>query len=200
MLRKLLTWASFVWLLMGPASAHSPLESGVIDAGDEDRTLVHVEEVDASIDVVWDHYTKADKVSRWMAPIAQVDLRAGGSILTHYNPCSAIGDEGTITLKILAYVPETLIILQSDLESQRDASWMNETVYQSRERLYNLVEFETLENGHTQITSWGLGYGQGEEWATMIAFFERGNSWSYQQLRKALDGDDVRPACEKGRD
>lgn len=184
-------------LLGASANAQTPPTDGVIDAGSEDRILVHFEEFDASVGELWSLYTKSEDVARWMAPVAQVDLRAGGSIRTHYDPCSNIGDAGTITLNILAYVPEKRLFLQADLKPQREASWMNPVVYENRDRLYNLIEFEALEGGRTRIVSWGLGYGQSEEWATMISFFEQGNAYSYGQLRSALAGEDVWPTCDK---
>ena len=196
MLKKLLATVTVLWGLASPAFAHSPPESGVIDSRNEDRVLVQVEEFDIPVGELWSFYTKSDQVVRWMAPVAQVELSAGGSIRTNYNPCAKVGDKGTIDLKIVAYVPERRLILQSDLEPQREATWMNETVYANRDRLFNLIEFEELENGRSRIVSWGLGYGQGEEWATMISFFEQGNAFSYGQLRKAIAGEDVWPACE----
>jgi uncharacterized protein YndB with AHSA1/START domain len=195
MINKLLALValSSVWTL--PALAQSPVSSGIIDSGSDDRTLVHVEEFDVPVRELWSLYTISDQVARWMAPVAQVDLRAGGVIRTNYDPCATIGDEGTIDLKIVAYVPERRLILQSDLGPQREAAWMNETIYANRDRLFNLIEFEPLENGRSRIVSWGLGYGQSEDWATMIAFFERGNAWSYGQLRKALAGEKAWPVC-----
>ena len=196
MIKKLLaiTALAGVWAL--PTHAQSPMSGSVIDAGSDDRTLVHVEEFDVPVSELWALYTQGEEVERWMAPVAQVDLRSGGSIRTNYNACATIGDEGTITLDILAYVPERLLLLHSDLEPQREAAWMNETIFANRERLYNLIEFEELEAERSRIVSWGLGYGQSEEWATMVAFFERGNAFSYGQLRKALAGETVWPLCK----
>ena len=199
MIRKLLAAAMLFGVSALPANAQAPRSSGVIDAGSEDRTLVHVEEFDVPLSDLWDFYTKSDQVARWMAPVAQVDLRSGGSIRTNYNPCAEIGEEGTIDLNIVAYVPRRLLILQSDLKPQREAAWMNETIYANRDRLFNLIEFEELENGRSRIVSWGLGYGQSEDWATMISFFERGNAFSYGQLRKAIAEGNAWSACANDR-
>lgn len=193
--KKLLTATAFFGVFASPLLANSPPTSGVIDAERGDRTLVHVEEFDIPLGKLWNFYIKSDQVALWMAPVAQVDLRAGGAIRTNYNPCATIGEEGTIELKIVAYVPHRFLILQSDLEPQREAAWMNETIYANRDRLFNLIEFKELENGRSQIVSWGLGYGQGDDWATMISFFERGNAWSYEQLRKAIVGEAPVQVC-----
>lgn len=61
----------------------------------------------------------------------------------------------------------------------------------------NLIEFEPVDDNRTRITSWGLGYGAGDAWDQMIGFFIAGNEWSYNQLGRALAGENIRPACER---
>ncbi|MCJ7422205.1 SRPBCC family protein [Sphingomicrobium astaxanthinifaciens] len=155
----------------------------------------HEVELDVGVEDAWAYFTEADKVGAWMAPVAAVDLRPGGSIRTHYDPCARIGDPGTITLRIVNYVPRRMLTLQSDLDVAREADWMNDTVYSARGNLFNLIEFHPEASGRTRLVSWGLGYGSGPAWDAMKAFFIDGNTWSYGQLRKAISGQTVWPAC-----
>lgn len=179
-----------------PGFANTSDEQSVIHVSDDERVLVHREEFDSPLAEIWRHYTDAQYVSRWMAPVAQVDLRTGGSIRTNYDPCATIGGEGTIDLSIVTFVPERFLLLQADLEPQENAAWMNPAIFERREHLFNLVEFEAIGENRSRIISWGLGYGQGKEWDTMIGFFNQGNAWSYGQLRKAIAGETVYPACQ----
>lgn len=151
--------------------------------------------IDASVSETWAYFTDEEYISRWMAPVAAADLRTGGSIRTNYNSCASIGDEGTIDLQIRNFIPESLLTLQSSLESARDAEWMNDAIYEQRDHLYNVIQFEPLSEDQTRITSWGLGYRQDQEWETMLGFFIAGNEWSYQQLQKAVRGEQVWPPC-----
>jgi len=53
--------------------------------------LVHVVEIAAPREEVWEAYTTGAGWQRWAAPVAEVDLRVGGSIRTHYDPTAEIG-------------------------------------------------------------------------------------------------------------
>mgnify|MGYP000176853787 CR=1 FL=1 len=130
-----------------------------------------------------------------MAPVGHVDLRSGGTIRTNYDPCAAEGDDGWITNRIVNFVPGRFITLQANLEPQREAEWMNETIYARRDSLYSVIEFEEVSESRTRITIWGLGYGDGLEWQTMLGFFTAGNEWTFGQLRKAVAGEQAYPPC-----
>ena len=72
---------------------------------------------------------------------------------------------------------------------------MNEAIYARRDDLYNVIEFEAVSENQTRITSWGLGYRQDPEWMEMLNFFIAGNTWSFQQLQRAVAGEQVWPEC-----
>ena len=149
----------------------------------------------ADLATAWAHFTDEATITGWMAPVASVDLRSGGSIRTSYDPCASIGDPGTIRLNIVNFVPERLLTLQAELPGDARPEWMSEEAFAVRDRLFNIVEFEAVDAGRTRVTSWGLGYGAGPEWDQMIQFFIRGNEWSFGQLEKALAGERVTPVC-----
>lgn len=152
--------------------------------------------VDTGLATAWDLFTDKSAIERWMAPVAKVDLSNAGRIRTHYDACAAVGDPGTIELRIINLIPRKMLTLQAVLPDDPRPEWMNETVFAARDRLTNVVEFEPLSDGRTRITSWGLGYGDGPEWDQMIDFFTRGNAWSFAQLQKAVGGERVTPTCE----
>lgn len=168
--------------------------------GDDEQALRQTVVFDAPIEEVWSRFTTADGVASWMAPVAEVDLRSGGAIRTSYDPCGTLDGDGTITLSIVNYVPNTLLILKTDLSNADEAAWMNDAIRERAPNMANVIEFESLEDGRTQITSWGLGYGTGENWEQMIGFFTAGNEWSFGQLRRALAGETVNPVCEAASD
>ncbi|MGB3723466.1 MAG: SRPBCC domain-containing protein [Pacificimonas sp.] len=196
-----LTGALFATSAVGsakPAGEHAAsgvLVSETIHMADGEVALKQSVIVDADLEQTWALFTEASQVKRWIAPVAEVDLRTGGTIRTHYDSCASIGDPGTIELTIVNYIPQHLLTLQSNLESARDAAWMNDSIYSRRDDLYNVIEFEPLDGGRTRIVSWGLGYGDGPEWQTMFDFFVKGNEWTYGQLKKAVAGEEVWPDC-----
>ena len=173
------------------------LETEMIAVAEGEQALMQSLEIDAPISQVWAMFTTREGVSSWMAPIAQVDLHAGGTIRTNYDVCAAIGDAGTLTLNVVNLVPERFLILRTDLNAARDAEWMTDAIMERAPLMTNLIEFEPLEGDRTRITSWGLGYGTGEDWDQMVGFFTAGNAWSFTQLRRALAGEEVYPECER---
>jgi uncharacterized protein YndB with AHSA1/START domain len=152
--------------------------------------------VDAGLEEAWAYFTDKEHIQRWMAPVAEADIKPGGAILTNYDACASVGDEGTIELNVLNFIPHELLTLQSSLESAKDASWMHDAIMAREDDLYNIIEFEAVTPERTRITSWGLGYRQDEDWQAMLGFFIAGNEWSYQQLQKAVAGEEIWPACE----
>lgn len=177
--------------------AMASAESVMIDTGPDERALKQTIIFEADIDTVWAMFTTSAGVSQWIAPVGEVDLRTGGAILTNYDACASIDDSRTITLAIVNFVPKKFLTLQSDLTNQREADWMSDEVYDRREQLYSMFEFLPLEDGRTQLVSWGLGYGKSEAWDEMIEFFTAGNEWTFDQLHKALAGEKTFDPCSE---
>lgn len=175
--------------------AAQEVQSERIAISEDEQALRQVLVLDAPVEQVWAHFTTTDGVTSWMAPVAEVDLRSGGTIRSSYDACAAIGDEGTITLQVVNFVPERMLLLRSDLSVAADAAWMTPAILERGLDMANLIEFEALDDGRTRITSWGLGYGTGEDWETMIGFFIAGNEWSFGQLGRALAGEQVFDGC-----
>jgi len=163
----------------------------------EQRILRHEVLLEVSLEEAWDYFTRADLVKTWMAPVADVDLRPGGVIKTNYNSCASLSDPGAIELKIVNFVPQRFLTLQSNLEVAKEADWMNETIYAQRNHLFNLIEFQSIGENRTRIVSWGLGYGTTDDWNAMVGFFDAGNKWSYDHLNRAIAGGTVWPPCNQ---
>ena len=89
-----------------------PIQSRIIKTESEDLILVQEVVVEASVQRLWAAYTTEEGWRAWAAPAVEIDLRAGGTIRTHYGPEASVGDPGTNTLHILNYVPERVLTLQ----------------------------------------------------------------------------------------
>jgi len=198
-LLALLSAASFIFptdaALTDPHSEQA-IASERIALNDGELILKQTVVVDVGVEKAWSFFTDSKQIRLWMTPVAEADIRPGGSIRTHYDACASVGDEGTIELEVVNFIPNRLLTLQSSLESARDASWMTEAIYERRDELYNVIQFEAVTHDRTRITSWGLGYRQDPEWQAMLGFFIAGNEWSYSQLQKAIRGEEVWPPCE----
>ena len=178
----------------GAAAAQPTIESELIAVSDGEQALRQSLIVDLPLSETWAMFTSEAGVSSWMAPVAQVDLRSGGAIRTNYDACAAIGDAGTITLEIVNILPERFLLLHTDL-SGNQSSWMNDAIRARGPDMTNLIEFEPVGEDRTRITSWGLGYGTGEDWEQVTRFFIAGNEWRFGQLLKAVAGEELYAEC-----
>ena len=68
--------------------------------------------VDAPREQVWMAFTTKQGQESWNVAHAEIDCRAGGKMLTHYDASGKIGDPNTIENNILAIDPGHMITIQ----------------------------------------------------------------------------------------
>src|SRR5438105_4536342 len=91
-----------------PISFGLLLALAVVRAGADTPNIepvVHAAVVDASDAAVWDAFCTGPGQESWDVAHAEVDLRVGGKMRTHYSKDGKIGDEGTIEQTILSFDP-----------------------------------------------------------------------------------------------
>lgn len=146
--------------------------------------LVLIQEftVNVPLDSVWNAYTTNKGMEGWAAAIAEVDLKVNGTIKTNYNKSGKIGDESTITLHVLNYVPKRLLTLQAELTAN-----FPDFMKEDEKDLYNVILFEELAPDKTRLTSYGIGYKNNEKYMSLMKFFIQGNEMSYANLISYLE-------------
>ncbi len=147
-------------------------------------TLVHETVIDAPVADVWNAFTDADEIESWMVPKADIDLRIGGLLRTTYNPDAALDGSEAIHQRILAFEPEKMIAFQ--VTKCPDGFEFAELVKDA----WEVISFEALGPARTKIRAAGVGYKSGGAWDQMRTFFDEGNAWTYEQLRKKFAIDD----------
>ena len=135
-------------------------------------------------DAVWQAFSTEQGLAEWVAPVVAIDLRAGGSLLTHYDTDAAIGDPGTITTGILNFLEGELITFKVELNENFSEQLQAEDV-----NLQEIVQIKSEGENLTRVVSSMVGWGSGPEWDAAYDFFVRGNEWTYRQLREALAPD-----------
>lgn len=148
------------------------------------RTLIEELVVEAPVSEVWDAYTTREGWTSWAAPKAEVDLRPGGTIRTHYAPGAEIGDPGTIVLHIVNYVPRRILTLRADPQE----NWP-EAMKRDADHLMNVIVFEPLSDSRTRLTSYGVGYGAAPEYDQLLGFFAEANKGLYGKLIEYVEAD-----------
>lgn len=138
--------------------------------------------VDAPVARVWAAYTTEAGYTAWAATKAEIELRAGGTIRSHYDSRAEIGDPGTITLHVLNVVPERVLTLQAEPSDR----WPD-AMQADAEHLMNVVLFDELGEDRTRIRSYGVGYGNRQAYEEMMAFFIEANEGLFAGLKAHLE-------------
>ena len=150
------------------------------DAGD--RVLVQEALLEASMDVVWRAYTTTEGYTAWAAPVAEIDLKIGGQMRTHYTPTAKIGADGTNTLTILNYVPQRVLTLRAE-----PAPTWPAYLRKDAERLSNVILFENLGENRTRVSSFGIGYRDTPEYEAVLGFFGKANVALLGHLKRYVE-------------
>ena len=147
-----------------------------------ERVLIEEILLEAPVADVWSAYTTNEGWTAWASPVAEVDLRNGGTIRTHYDKDAQIGSPGTNTLHIVNYVPERLLTLRADLQD----NWP-EVMKQDAGHLMNVIVFEPIDKTRTRIRSYGCGYGTSPAYEELLKFFIPANAGLYRKLKEHVE-------------
>src|ERR1043165_6794801 len=80
-----------------------------LPANADTSPLVHEGILKAPPAEVWKVWSSGQGFKALGVAKAEVDLRVGGLIRSHYKPEGVLGDEGTIQNRIIAFEPERMI-------------------------------------------------------------------------------------------
>lgn len=137
-------------------------------------------EIDAEIDAVWEAFTREEILIKWMAPMAEIDLKVGGTIRTNYDPSGTIGDPNTIENTILSYDTNSMISLKT-------TSFPANFPFKDAARdTWSVFYFEELPGSRTRIKIVGLGYTLEDSSQKMRSFFASGNKRLIDKLNTVL--------------
>lgn len=147
-------------------------------------TAVHAAEpqvtegfINAPVAQVWRIFTTSEGFKATGVAHAEVDLRIGGAIRSHYDPKGTLGDPGTIVNEILAYEPERMLAIRIR-EAPATFPYRN-----AMKSTWTVIYF-TPSGEMTHLRIVGLGYQDDPESLEMRTFFERGNRFTIDHLAK----------------
>lgn len=135
--------------------------------------------VPISLNETWKLFTTDEGLKKWIAPIAKIDMRTGGSIKTNYDSKKTIDDPSSIKLDIINYIEYQLLTLKVNLNNNFAQEARNED-----KNLQELLQFEKISDKETKIISSMVGWGKGSHWDNTYAFFEKGNTWTFNEILK----------------
>ncbi len=127
----------------------------------------------------WKLFTTDEKLQKWIAPLAHIELKSGGYILTNYDKSKSLSDSSSIKLPIISFIDNEILVLKVILNDN-----FVKIVRESDANLQEVIQFIKVDNKHTKIVSSMLGWGTGVDWDKTYDFFVKGNEWTYQELLK----------------
>ena len=152
-------------------------------APDGSRVLRQSIEIPATVAAMWTAWTTTEGVRTWAAPVVSVDLRMNGIWESTYSLDGRIGNPGNIRNEFLAFLPLRMLAFRivnapPDFQHRAEAS-----------TLLTVVEMQDAGTGKVRVAVSMSGFGTGRAYDDLYAFFERGNGWTLEQLRKRfIDG------------
>ena len=136
--------------------------------------------VPTDLKTAWELFTTDGQLKKWIAPLAHIELRTGGYIVTNYDAKKNLEDSLTnIVLPIINYIPEKLLTLKVILNDN-----FSKSVIAESNHLQEIIQFIPIAKNKTKIISTMVGFGDGVEWDKTYAFFVKGNTWTYEQILK----------------
>jgi uncharacterized protein YndB with AHSA1/START domain len=135
--------------------------------------------VPATVKEVWKLFTTDEGLKKWIAPVAKIDMKIGGSIRTNYDSNKTVDDSSSIKLDIINYIEYEMLTLKVNLNNSFPAEAKKED-----KNLQEILQFVKVGEHETKIISIMVGWGQGSHWDKAYSFFEKGNVWTYKEILK----------------
>jgi hypothetical protein len=129
------------------------------------------------IQTAWALFTNDKKLEKWIAPLAHIELKSGGFIVTNYDTTKTLLDSTSIKLPITSFIENELLVLKVILNDN-----FAESVRNSDENLQEIIQFKQVDKNNTKIISSMIGWGNTKDWERTYAFFVKGNEYTYKVL------------------
>jgi uncharacterized protein YndB with AHSA1/START domain len=138
----------------------------------------------APVDAVWAAFTTKEGQESWNVAHAEIDLRIGGLMRTHYDAAGRIGDPNTIENTVLSFEPQRMLTIQVKKPPEKFP------YKDAIKKMWTVLYFEDAGPSLTRLRIVGLGYGDDEESKKLRSFFDRGNSYTLKRLQEKFSPKD----------
>lgn len=139
--------------------------------------------INVPIAKVWEVFSSKEGWKKLGVSKADNDFRIGGLIQTHYDAKGTLGDENGIQNQIMAYDPMKMLAFRIH-KAPKTFPFPN-----AMKNSWTVIYFESLGPNQTKLILRGVGYTDDKESQEMRQFFQRGNQWTMEHLKKQLEED-----------
>jgi uncharacterized protein YndB with AHSA1/START domain len=170
-----------LWMLMVAAPLFSQTTTEAAAPPGDSPSFVQEAVINAPVAAVWKVWSTSEGYKLLGVAYADVDLRIGGLIRSHYGAKGVLGDEETIENRILAYEPQRMIAFRIERPPK---SFPFKEAWKTT---WTVITFTDLGDGRTHVRAASMGYGTDPESVKMRKFFEAGNAWTLKHLQEHFD-------------
>jgi uncharacterized protein YndB with AHSA1/START domain len=142
----------------------------------------------APVEAVWAALTTKEGQESWNVAHAEVDLKVGGLMRTHYDPQGRIGDPKTIENTILCFEPNRMLAMQVKNPPA------NFPFKEAIRMMWTVIHLEDAGPSRTRMRVVGVGYGDDDESRKLRAFFDKGNAYTIKKLQEKFAEKSKTPA------
>ncbi len=154
----------------------------------EPSRLVTAGVIEAPVQAVWAAMTTKEGQESWNVSHAEIDLKVGGKMLTHYDAKGRIGDSNTIENIILSFEPNHMLSIR--VGNPPDKFPFKNAV----KNVWHVLHFEEVGPSRTRLSIVGLGYSDDDESKKLRAFFDDGNAYTLKKLQEKFSGKGGKPS------
>ena len=159
----------------------------------DDKSSEQVTEgvIAAPVDAVWAAFTTKEGQESWNVAHAEIDLKVGGKMLTHYDAAGRIGDPNTIENIILCFEPRRMLAIQVGSPPEK-FPYKN-----AIKKMWTVLYFDEIGPSLTRLRLVGTGYGDNDESRKLRTFFEKGNAYTLKKLQEKFAVKETKAAKSK---
>lgn len=140
--------------------------------------------IEAPLDQVWDAFTTSAGLESWLAPHAEIELKLGGRMRTHYSKDGVLGDENTIINEIQSFQPQRMLSIR--VVKPPETFPFKQAVMS----MWTVLLFEPLSPRQTRLTATGMGFTDDEESQQIRKHFDAGNKYTLTKLQEYFSAAD----------
>ena len=154
---------------MAGGDAAKPYRDTSFTEPNGDRVLQQSIDIASPASCPWRALADEDGIKSFGVAVAHVEMKNGGVIEEGFSPSARIGGNDTIRHRIIAYLPERLLVLRNE---QTPPGPPHAELYRN---VVQVIAIEPRGHGKTRLTISHTGYGAGADYDALYDFFRTHN-------------------------
>jgi len=132
----------------------------------------------APVEQVWAAFATKEGQESWNVSHAEIEMKVGGKMKTHYDPKGRIGDPNTIENTILCFEPNRMLAIQVANPP------INFPYKNAIKNMWTVLHLKMPAPRSRACASSALAMVDDEESRKLRAFFDNGNSYTLKKLQE----------------